>query len=107
MVFNPKLQRGAQDRSFTPIKVAVHKESTHQQLLKTCISSVWREIKDGGYFLSDGSGHKITDKDFSVTGPNGEEESILWTFENYVKASSVRYPSRAHIYCVFVREDKI
>ena len=40
-------------------------------------------------FFSDESGHKVTDNDFTVTGPNGENESIPWTFENYLKASSV------------------
>ena len=99
-MFNHKLQRGAQDRSFTPIKVSVHRDCSHKELLKKSMSSVWNDAHERGhYYLSDGSGHKITGEDFSNKFHSGESKSVPWTLGNYLQASSVRYPSRARLYC--------
>ena len=104
-MFRPRLQRGAQDRSFTPIKVAVHRDCSHEQLLKKCIASVWRGASgEAVYYLSDGSGHKITGEDFVVDGPSGKSEKVPWTLGNYLQACSVKYPSRARLYCVIVHK---
>ena len=62
---------------------------------------------DGDFYLSDGSGHKITDEDFTVSNDSGESVSVSWTLDNYLQASSVHYPSRARLYCVFCRKGMI
>ena len=98
-----KKQKGTQDRSFTPIKVAIHRDSNHQQVLTKSIASVWSDAPEGSqFFLSDGSGCTITNNDFNVDHRNGTTESISWTLANYLQVSGIRYPSRARLYCVHV-----
>ena len=67
MVYDSRLQRGVQDRSFTPIKVAFHKDSTHEQMLSKFVESVWKDApQNSNFFLSDGSGSSITSKNFEI-----------------------------------------
>ena len=104
MVFNPKLQ--LQDRSYTPIKVPVSKNCSHAELLRKGVTRVWKDVseEEGEFYLSDGSGHKITDDDFTVSKNGREGESVPWTLGNYLQASAIRHPSRTRMYCVFVRK---
>ena len=82
MIFNDKLQRGVQDHSFTPIKVAIHRDSSHEQLLT---KSIFSNTSEGTtFYLSDGSGHRITDSDFSIDLPDGTKECLPWTLCNYI-----------------------
>ena len=34
-----------------------------------------------------------------IDNDDGEEESIPWTLETYIRLSSVRYASKARLYC--------
>lgn len=75
-----------------------------EEVLQKCVDVVWRDANEGAeFYLSDGSGHRILDEDFVVKGPQGESETVKWTFENYLRACSTKYPSRTRIYCVLVR----
>ena len=65
MIHNEKIQRGAIDKSFIAIKCTFHKEMTHSEVLTKCIEYVW-EGKMGTYYLGDGSGCKIPDKDLTI-----------------------------------------
>ena len=101
MVYDSRLQRGVQDRSFTPIKVAFHKDSTHEQMLSKCVESVWKDApQNSNFFLSDGSGSSITSKNFEIDLADGTKEIVSWSLANYLRVACIRYPSRARLYCV-------
>jgi len=101
MVYDSRLQRGVQDWSFTPIKVAFHKDSTHEQMLSKCVESVWKDApQNSNFFLSDGSGSSITSKNFEIDLADGTKEIVSWSLANYLRVACIRYPSRACLYCV-------
>ena len=101
MVYDSQLQRGVQDRSFTPIKVAFHKDSTHEQMLSKCVESVWKDApQNSNFFLSDGFGSSITSKNFEIDLADGTKEIVSWSLANYLRVACIRYPSRARLYCV-------
>ena len=101
MVYDSRLQRGVQDRSFTPIKVAFHKDSTHEQMLSKFVESVWKDApQNSNFFLSDGSGSSITSKNFEIDLADGTKEIVSWSLANYLRVACIRYPSRARLYCV-------
>ena len=103
MFYKRKLHRGVQDRSFTPVKVPMHRDSSHAQVLTKGVSSVFADAIEGAHFyLSDGSGHTITGDDFIVDYPDESNEKIPWTLNNYLRVSCIKYPSRARLYCVAV-----
>ena len=77
MLYNKKLQKGVQDRSFTPMKVAFYKESTHTEVLKKCTKSVWKD--DGSkFYLSDASGSLISGGDFDID-VREDKKIVPWT----------------------------
>ena len=101
MIYNHHLQRGVQDRSYKPKEVPLHKEFIHKQVLDKAVKSVWGEVSAGTkFYLADASGALITDGDFEVELTDGSNQELPWTLGNYLKVSSIKYPSRAKLYCV-------
>ena len=101
MVFNKKLQRGVQDCSFIPIKVAIHRDSSRDHVLAKTVSSVYSDAPSGSlFYLADGSGHTIMDADFTIDYPDGTKESLPWSLRNYLRVSCIKFPSRTRLYCV-------
>ena len=92
MVYNDKLQKGVQVRSFTPVKVAFYKESTHAEVLKKCTKSVWKDDTSDfdDFYLSDGSGSLISADDICID--IRENKTIFpWTLSNYLKVSGIKF----------------
>ena len=106
MTYNAKEQKGSRDKSFTPIKVAFSKNSSHDQVLTKCVSHTWKQDSVPGlidqFYLSDGSGSAIPNENFEIDLEDGTKETVQWTLQNYFKVSGVRYPSRTRLYCVKV-----
>ena len=101
MTYNHHLQRGVQDRSFMPKKVPLHKEFVHKEVLDKAVKNVWGETSPGtSFYLADASGALITDGDFEVELTDGSKQELPWTLGNYLIVSSIKYPSRAKLYCV-------
>ena len=100
MIHNEKIQRGAIDKSFIAIKCTFHKEMTHSEVLTKCVEYVW-EGKMGTYYLGDGSGCKIPDKDLTIRIKEKENKLVPWNLGSYVKACNT-YASRTRLYCVRV-----
>ena len=66
-------------------------------------STVFNNTSEGTtFYLSDGSGHRITDSDFSIDLPDGTKECLPWTLRNYMRVSCVKFPSRTRLYCVAI-----
>jgi len=79
MEYDSQLKRGVQDRSFSPIKVAFHKDSTHEQMLSKCVESVWKEVPQNSNFFLSGSGSSITSKNFEIDLADGTKEIVSWS----------------------------
>ena len=83
------------DRSFISKKCFLHKDMTHHDVLQKCIEATWGDSA-GNYYLSDGSGSKISDEDLLVRGtPHG----LPWSLGNFMRACNM-YASRTRLYCV-------
>ena len=89
------------DRTFTPSKVAFHRDASHAIVLKKSHRNVWSDCEeDFQFFLADGSGSCIEPKDFETDLEDGKQQVVPWTLDNYLKVSNIRFPSRARLYCV-------
>ena len=67
MKYNDKDQRGVLDRSFKPIKLNFHKQSSYETVLEKLKRVAWGTEDKGGaiggtYFLADASGVSIQQK---------------------------------------------
>ena len=94
------------DRSFISIKGSFHKSMTHSDVLAKCTEYA-RGVTEvtGQYYLSDGSGCKITDEDLTLRF-NDCEDVVPWTLANYMKACNT-YASRTRLYSVFAGKNDI
>ena len=100
-MYNEDKQRGVVDRTFTPSKVAFHRDASHATVLKKSQRNVWSDCEeDFQFFLADGSGSCIEPKDFEIDLEDGKQQVVPWTLDNYLKVSNIRFPSRARLYCV-------
>ena len=107
MKYNDKDQRGVLDRSFKPIKLNFHKQSSYETVLEKLKRVAWGTEDKGGaiggtYFLADASGVLIQQKNFEIQGATGKREVLPWTLENYVQVSGLRYPSKTRLYCIII-----
>ena len=84
------------DRSFISKKCCFHKDMAHHDVLQKCIEATWGDSA-GNYYLSDGSGSKISDEGLLVRG--GAPHSLPWSLGNFMRACNV-YASRTRLYCV-------
>ena len=92
--------KGTMDRSFAPIKIAFHKDCTSQDMLNKAREVVWGESSPSyQYFLADGSGTAIDSSSFDLDLPDGRKETLPWTLNNYLRVSSIKFPSRVRLYC--------
>ena len=99
MIQDPKNQKGKFDRSFKPIKIPFHCESTYKEILEKCQEILWPNERNAKFCLADGSGTSI-----QAGGQFELAKTIIpWTLQNYLKVSQITYPSRARIY--LVKED--
>lgn len=101
MHHDEKLGRGRADRSFPLMKINFDREETYERMCEKSRKILWKHYGDG----RDGSGSCIEKAQFEVTTTNGQKEVLPWTLENYLKASNVKYASRARVYCVLKRQD--
>ena len=88
------------DRSFISIKGSFYKDMSHSEVLAKCTQYAWGVTESPEqYYLSDGSGCKITNDDLILRFDNGEDV-VPWTLGNYMKACNT-YASRTRLYSVF------
>ena len=52
------------------------------------------------YYIAECNGVQIDGEDIILDNPSGGERKLPWTLAVYLKASGVRYQSRARINCV-------
>ena len=56
---------------------------------------------DGEYFISDANGVSIASDDtLRLQKSDGEQHEVPWTIQGYLKASGIRFRSKARFYCV-------
>jgi hypothetical protein len=86
MVHSCQHRRGVMDRSFISKKCCFHKDMAHHDVLQKCIEATWGDSA-GNYYLSDGSGSKISDEGLLVRG--GAPHSLPWSLGNFMRACNV------------------
>ena len=92
--------KGILDKSFPLIKVAFHKDCSSSDIILKCQECVWdHSDKNYEYYIADGSGSAIC-SNFNVDLSDGSRQSLPWTLNNYLRVSSIKYPSRLRLYCV-------
>ena len=93
--------RGILDRTFTPVKLAFHKDCLSTTMLSKCRDCVWGEVSGNfQYFLADGTGAAVSCDSFEIDLADGSKETLPWTLSNYLKVSNIKYASRLRLYCV-------
>ena len=93
--------RGILDRTFTPVKLAFHKDCLSTTMLSKCRDCVWGEVSGNfQYFLADGTGAAVGCDSFEIDLADGSKETLPWTLSNYLKVSNIKYASRLRLYCV-------
>ena len=78
------------------------RRQTSQGCLKSRGVKVFPEgpIKEAEYYISERNGVRSDGEDIVIDDASGGERKLPWTLSVYLKASRVRYKSRAMINCV-------
>ncbi len=101
MEFNSDKAKGVLDRNFPAVKVPLHKDCLYDDLVEKCKEYVWNDSSpEYDYYIADGTGTAIGSKSFHIDSEDGRKTILPWTLNNYLKVSSMKYPSRLRIYCV-------
>lgn len=101
MEFNPEKAKGVLDKGFPSVKIPLHKDSSYINLIEKCKASVWPDsTNDYKYYMADGTGAAIGSDSFHIDCEDKRKTVLPWTLNNYLKVSSVKYPSRLRLYCV-------
>ena len=102
MEFNAEKAKGILDRSFPSLKIPLHKECSYTDLNNKCKQYVWADSSDTNYtyYMADGSGTGIGSCSFNIDLKDSRKTVLPWTLENYLRVSSVKYPSKLRLYCV-------
>ena len=99
-------KKGVLDRQFVTQSVVFRKDMNYRRVLEKCISVVFPdddpESTEFDYYVANGRGMCVYGNEdyIRIDNDDGQEECIPWTLQTYIKLSSVRYASRARLYCV-------
>ena len=103
MHFSNIKRKGLPDRKFGFRKVFVRGDTTHQQFVERCKSITFPDAKSEEsateYYITDGSGNRL-DESLVIQVENGGTKTIPWTYDGYLKARGVKYPSKIKFYSV-------
>lgn len=89
------------DKQHGGMKVFIHKEASYSSFLKKAKAELFPDADDGEYYIADINGVPIATDDLLRLQKSNEEQRVVpWTVQGYLKASGVRYQSKARFYCV-------
>ncbi|CAI8021362.1 hypothetical protein GBAR_LOCUS12679, partial [Geodia barretti] len=100
-----KRKKWVLDGQYVTQSLVFRKDMNYRRILETCVSVVFPdddlESSECEYYIANGRGMSIHSGDFiQINNDDGEEECIPWTLEAYIRLSSIRYASKARLYCV-------
>ena len=101
-VYDSVRKRCEVDKEFGSRKLFFCKTANYSRVLEKSRCKVFPEgpIKEAEYYLAERSGVRIDGEDIVIDDASGGERKLPWTLSVYLKASGVRYKSRAMINCV-------
>lgn len=103
MEFEAARAKGILDRSFPSVKIALHKDSSYEEINIKCAETVWTTENEDAYdyYLADGGGTAIGASTIRVDFPDEKgSKSLPWTLSNYLRVSNIKFASRLRIYSV-------
>ena len=100
-VYDTVRKRCTVDKDFGTQKVLFCKTATYSRVLEKSRCKVFPEgPEEAEYYIAESNGVRIDGEDIILDNPGGGERKFSWTLAVYLKASGVRYKSRARINCV-------
>ena len=101
-MYSHKKGRGIVDREFGTRKIFIHKRASYDRFLQRIKKEVFSGgLDDASYYIADGSGVAITGgENITVEDASGNENTVPWMLDTFLKMSNIRYQSRAKFFCV-------
>ena len=105
MKYSYTKNRGVHYHSIPLTKLFFQRDASYGAVLQKCCQRFWPDAADAPehdaeYYLADGGGASIEAADLDIVLSNGGVSTVPWTLQNYLRATGLKFPSRARLYCV-------
>lgn len=99
-----KRGKGIHIRGGKLVNVLLRSDSNYERMLTKCVQEIFPDEDKNkfDFYIADSRGAEVWNGDkIKIDGGEGtSQEECLWTLEQYIKLSRVKYPSKAKFFCV-------